>query len=115
MFSLHDVNCVILYIRFSFVKKLPSNPLNFQPSKKSEGARKPTNRCRRCGKYSHGKYCDTQTTDGTKQYKQQDEPSTSKFFSKLPMKEAEERTVITLTTDSQITEVDEPTQGENTR
>ena len=43
---------------------------------------------------------------------QQDEPNSSKSFVKLPMKEAEERTVITVTTDRQITEVDEPTQDE---
>ena len=33
-------------------KKLASRPLNFQTSRKPEDQRRPTNRCRRCGKFS---------------------------------------------------------------
>ena len=34
-------------------KKLASNPLEFQPSKKAEETRKPTKRCTRCGLFSN--------------------------------------------------------------
>ena len=40
-------------------KKLASKPIKFQLSRKPEERRKPTNRCRRCGKFCQGKYCDT--------------------------------------------------------
>ena len=40
-------------------KKLASNHLKFQPPEKPEEARKPTNRCRRCGNFSRSEYCDT--------------------------------------------------------
>ena len=40
-------------------KKLASRPLNFQTSRKPEDQRKPTNRCRRCGKFSSGELCET--------------------------------------------------------
>ena len=40
-------------------KKLASNPLKFQLSKKAEEARKPTERCTRCGRFSNEELCDT--------------------------------------------------------
>ena len=40
-------------------KKLASKPINFQLSRKPEEQRKPTSRCRRCGTFSQGEYCDT--------------------------------------------------------
>ena len=39
-------------------KKLASNPIKFQLSKRPNEQRKPTSRCRRCGKFSQGEYCD---------------------------------------------------------
>ena len=56
-------------------KKLASKPLKFQPSKKPDEARKPTMRCRRCGRFSNGDLCDThQRVYGKKDGQQ---PSTS--------------------------------------
>ena len=81
--------------------KLASNPLKFQPPKKPEKSRKPTNRCRRCGKFSQGDFCETHKRLMSDKLRQ-DETSTSKSFPKMPNREAEEeRTVITITTDSQ--------------
>ena len=40
-------------------KKLASNPLKVQPTKRSEETRKSTNRCRRCGRFSHHDCCET--------------------------------------------------------
>ena len=39
-------------------KKLASKPIKFQLSRRPEEQRKPTSRCRRCGKFSQGEYCD---------------------------------------------------------
>ena len=39
--------------------KLASNPIKFQLSKRPNEQGKPTSRCRRCGKFSQGEYCDT--------------------------------------------------------
>ena len=39
-------------------KKLASKPIKFQLSKKPNEQRKPTSRCRRCGKFSQREYCD---------------------------------------------------------
>ena len=85
-------------------KKLASTPLNFQPSKKSEEARKPANRCRRCGRFSEDEYYETVAESSSKTGQQQDETSTSKSFPKLSMREQEKYIVITITTDSQSTD-----------
>ena len=54
-------------------------------------------------------------TESANKAQQQDNASTSKSFSKMPLREPEEQTVITITTDSQTTDTDEPTHnGENT-
>ena len=84
-------------------KKLASNPLKFQLPKKPEQARKPTNRCHRCGKISQGDLCKTHRRLMAEKLKQ-DEATTSKSFPKMPNRETEERTVITITTDSQTTD-----------
>ena len=38
---------------------MASNPLKFQSSRRPDEPRRPTNRCRRCGKFSQGSYCET--------------------------------------------------------
>ena len=61
-------------------KKLASKPLNFPPltSRKPEDQRKPTNRCRRCGKFSSGELCETHLRlETTRQDDNNNEPSTS--------------------------------------
>ena len=40
-------------------KKLASNSLKFQTSKKPDKPKRFINRCRRCGKFSSGEYCET--------------------------------------------------------
>ena len=39
-------------------EKLASKPINFQLSRRPEERRNPTNRCRRCGKFYQGEYCE---------------------------------------------------------
>ena len=96
-------------------KKLASNPLNFQSPKKPEEARKSTNLCSRCGKFSQGDLCETHRRLIAEKLKQ-DEASTSKSFPKMPNRETEERTVITVTTDTKTIdeEGDRKAVGENT-
>ena len=71
-------------------KKLASNLQKFQPSKRSDQARKPTNRCRRRGRFSEDEYCETHkrlmAENSGKSGRQQDEASTSKSFPKLPLR-----------------------------
>ena len=82
-------------------KKLASNPLKFQPPKKPEESMKPTSRCRRCGNFSQGDFCETHKRLISEKLVK-DEASTSKSVPKIPNRDAEEeRTVITITTDSQ--------------
>ena len=40
-------------------KKLASEPIKFQLSRKLEEGRKPTNGCRRCGKFCQREFCET--------------------------------------------------------
>ena len=88
-------------------KKLASNPFKVQPPKKPEESRKPTNRCRRCGKFSQGDFCETHRQLMSEKLRQ-DEASTSKSFPKLPSRDAEEeRTVIIFTTDSKTADAEE--------
>ena len=57
---------------------MASKPLNFQTSRKPEDQRKPTNRCRRCGKFSSGELCETHLRlETTRQDDNNNEPSTS--------------------------------------
>ena len=65
-------------------KKVASNSLKVQPSKRSEVTITPINRCRRCVRISHDDYCETRrrlVAESANKVKQQDEASTSKFFS----------------------------------
>ena len=59
-------------------EKLASKPLNFHTSRKPEDQRKPTNRCRRCGKFSSGELCETHLRlETTRQDDNNNEPSTN--------------------------------------
>ena len=69
-------------------KKLASNPLKFQPQRKPEEARKPTNRCRTCGNFSQGDLFETRRRLMAEKLKQ-DEASTSKSFPNMPNRETE--------------------------
>ena len=88
-------------------KKLASNPRKFQPPRKPEESRKPTSRCRRCGKFSQGDFFETHKRLISERL-EKDEASTSKSFPKMPNCDVEEeRTVITITTDSQTADAEE--------
>ena len=95
-------------------RSVSENFKEYQPLKWLEEARKPTNRCRSCGKYSEGEYCNThkRLMAGNQTKLKQDERGTSRSFPKLPMKKTVEQTVITITTDSQTTDGEEPTRDE---
>ena len=94
-------------------KNLASNHLKFQPAKRSEETRQVTNQCRRCGKFSQDEFCETHkrliAEASGKLRRKQDEAGTSASFPKLPPREQEKHTVITITTDSQTTDGEELT------
>ena len=59
-------------------KKIASKLMNFQTPRKPEDQRRPTNRCRRCGKFSSGELCETHLRlEAAKQDDNNNEPNTS--------------------------------------
>ena len=66
-------------------KKRASKPLKFQPSKKPDETRKPTMRCKRCGRFSNGDLCDTHK----RLYNKQDDQKTSTSGMTFPTMPAE--------------------------
>ena len=80
-------------------KKLASNPLKFQPAKKAEEPRKPTNRCTRCGRFSHDDLCDTHKRIRSEQQGQS--TSADKTILTMPIERSEVRPDITVISDSQ--------------
>ena len=87
-------------------KKLESNPLKFQPSKKIEKKRKPRKRCTRCGRFSNDELYKTHKrimAENKKHDDQNIQASSSKTFPTMPAREAEEIPDITIISDSQST------------
>ena len=78
-------------------QKLASKPIKFQLSRKSEERRKPTNRCRRCGKFRQGEYCDThERVYGIP--KSPEEPCSSYTLPTMPQKRSTYGDIITANT-----------------
>ena len=88
-------------------KKLASNPLIFQPSKKPEDDQKPTRRCKRCGRSSNDEFCDTQKRTMADNNKAVDNPCSSKTIPTMPSQEPTELPDITIISDSQSTMTEE--------
>ena len=86
-------------------KKLASNPLKFQPTKNAEETRKPTNRCTRCGRFSHADLCDTHKRIRSEQQGQS--TSADKTMSTMPLERTEVQLDITVISDSQSSHADE--------
>ena len=86
-------------------KKLASNPFKFQPAKKTEEPRKPTNRCTRCGRFSHDDLCDTHKRIRSEQQGQS--TSADKTIPTMPIERSEARPDITVISDSQSSHADE--------
>ena len=88
-------------------KKLASKPLKFQPSKKPDETRKPTTRCKRCGRFSNGDLCDTHK----RLYHKQDDQKKSTSAMTFPTMPAERPKVTpditTKSTDSQSDHTEE--------
>ena len=86
-------------------KKLASNPLKIQPTKKAEEPRKPNNRCTRCGRFSHDDLCDTHKRIRSEQQGQS--TSADKTMPTMSIERAEVRPDITVISDSQSSQADE--------
>ena len=85
-------------------RKLASNPLKFQLSKKADETRKPTKRCTRCGRFSNEDLCDTHKRVKSEQQKQS---TSAETFPTMPAKQTEEIPDITVISDSQSSKVEE--------
>ena len=92
-------------------KKLASNPLKFQPLKKNEETRKPTKRCTRCGRFSNGELCDTHKRVKSELQKQS---TNSETFPMMPAKQTEKIPDVTIISDSQSSQPEEPPLTDNT-
>ena len=82
-------------------RKLASNPLNFQPFKNSEDNRKPTKRCKGCGRFSNAEFCDTHKRTMADNNKTADKPCSSKAIPTMPSPESTKLPDITIISDSQ--------------
>ena len=85
-------------------KKLASNPLKFQPTKKAEETRKPTNKCTRCGRFSHADLCDTHKRIRSEQRGQS--TSADKTRPTMPLERTEVQPDMTVISDSQSSHAD---------
>ena len=92
-------------------KKLASNPLKFQPLKKNEEIRKPTKRCTRCGRFSNEELCDTHKRIKSELQKQS---TSSETFPMMPAKQTEKNPDVTIISDSQSSQAEEPPLTDNT-
>ena len=92
-------------------KKLASNRLKFQPLKKNEETRKPTKRCTRCGQFSNGELCDTHKRIKSELQRQ---ATSSETFPMMPAKQTEKIPDVTIISDSQSSQAEEPPLTDNT-
>ena len=92
-------------------KKLASNPLKFQPLKKTEETRKPTKQCTRCGQFSNGELCDTHKRVKSELQKQS---TSSETFPMMPAKQTKKIPDVTIISDSQSSQAEEPPLTDNT-
>ena len=92
-------------------KKLASNPLKFQPVKKNEETRKPTKRCTRCGRFSNGELCDTHKRIKSELQKQS---TSAETFPMMPAKQIKKIPDVTIISDSQSSQAEEPPLTDNT-
>ena len=68
-------------------KMLASKPLKFQTSKRTDEQKRTINRCRRCGKFSNGDYCETHRRLNTEDPNNNadEAPGTSYTLPKMPL------------------------------
>ena len=84
-------------------KKLASKPVKFQLSRKPEEKRKQTNKCRSCGNFCQGEFCDTHK----RVYeipKSQQEPCSSRILPTMPQKRSTYGDIITPHTETVVQE-----------
>ena len=88
-------------------KKLASNRINFQPSKKPEDIKKPTMRCKRCGRFSNGEFCRTHQRLMMESNRTADQPCSSKTLPIMPSRECTVIPYITVISDNNSVSVEE--------
>ena len=97
---------VITSDRRTIHKKLASNLIQFQASKKLEDNRKPTKRCKRCGRFSNDEFCDTHKrtmAENRKDNNETEKASSSRTLPTMPARETMDMPEVTVVSDSQST------------
>ena len=75
-------------------KKLASKPLKFQTSRRTEEQIRAITRCRKCGKFSHGEFCETHQRQDLNNNTHDSDPSTSHTLPTMPAKKKYNRVVM---------------------
>ena len=74
-------------------KKLASKPLKFQTSRKTEKQKKAITRCKSCGKFSSGKFCEAHRHLDNNNNNAEERPSTSRALPTMPTKKNHKRII----------------------
>ena len=74
-------------------KKLASKPLKFQTQRKPDEPKKVITRCKRCGKFSSDKYCETHRQLDSNNNDAEEGPSTSRNIPTRPVKKKYKRII----------------------
>ena len=93
-------------------KKLASKPLKFQTSKKTDEQKKAITRCKRCGKFSSGKFCEAHRHLDNNNNDAEEGPSTSRALPTITTKKKYKR-VITYDSSSRESNTADPSSGED--
>ena len=93
-------------------KKLASKPLKFQTQRKPDEPKKAITRCKRCGKFSSGKYCEAHRQLDSNNNDAEEGPSTSRNFPTMPAKKKYKR-IITYDSSSRESNTADPSSGED--
>ena len=93
-------------------KKLASKPLKFQTPRKQDEPKKVITRCKRCGTFSSGKFCETHRHLDNNNNDAEEGPSTSRTLPTMPTKKKYKR-IIAYDSSSEEPNTADPSSGED--
>ena len=93
-------------------KKRASKPLKFQTTRKPDEPKKAITRCKRCGKFSSGKFCEAHRHLDNNNNDAEEGPSTRRTFPTMPAKKKNQR-IITYDSSSRESNTADPSSGED--
>ena len=95
-------------------KKLAYKPLKFQTSRKTDEQKKAITRCKKCGKFSSGKFCEAHRHLDNNNNDAEEGPSTSRALPTMPTKRKYKR-VVTYDSSSRESKAADSSSGEDNR